>query len=259
MLIEYLFLQLYVGSLLLCNRIWKQSSFGNTTTQWIEPSIISGLCMGCIPYILHLLFLPTSYIRLSLLIDPYLSTGYNTMIYHSIRRYYEIVKKTPPNRNNKVLNVFLLFDPSYVVLLTNRILFIQITTYICSLCGIYSHTIAVYNMLSILFVGYIFYCKYTKQHDIIIKLLTFQGFMYYCIYDMLYTPEWYIRYNGVICILTYFYIYYKWHKKCLVSNNTHQGNTYPLWDMYISHIIVPYTVFRGHYNIQYYFNPHLTN
>ena len=27
----------------------------------------------------------------------------------------------------------------------------------------------------------------------------------------------------------------------------------------IGNIIVPYTVFRGHYNIQYYFNPHLTN
>ena len=245
--------------MLLCNRIWGKSSIGNTTTQWIEPSIISGLCMGCIPYILHLLFLPESYIRPSLLIDPYLSTGYNTMIYHSIRRYYEIVKKTPPNRNNKVLNVFLLFDPSYVVLLTNRTQFIQIITYICVLCKIQSQTIIIYNIVSILFVGYIFYCKYTKQHDTIIKLLTFQGFMYYGIYDMIYTPEWYLRYTSIICILLYFYIYYKWYKKCLLHGDKHHGNTYPLRDMYISHIIIPYAVFRGHYNIQYYFNPHLTN
>ena len=63
---ELLCLHLYVGSLLLCNRIWKQSSFGNTTTQWIEPSIISGLCMGCIPYILHLLFLPTDLVLSSM-------------------------------------------------------------------------------------------------------------------------------------------------------------------------------------------------
>jgi len=259
MFIELLCLQAYIGSLLLCNRIWKQSSFGNTTTQWIEPSIISGLCMGCIPYILHLLFLPTSYLRLSLLIDPYLSAGYNTMIYHSIRRYYEIVKKTPPNTHNKVLQFFLLFDPTYVVLLTNRTQLIQIVTYICVVCKIQSQTIIIYNIVSIFFVGYIFYCKYIQQHDTIIKLLTFQGFMYYGIYDMIYTPEWYIRYNSIICILLYFYIYYKWHKKHLLCNDKYDRNTYPLRDMYISHIIIPYAVFRGHYNIQYYFNVHITN
>ena len=65
-------LGIYICSLLLINEIWKYSSIMNTSKQHIEPSIISGLCMGGIPYLLHMVFFPVQYQQLIIMIDPYL-------------------------------------------------------------------------------------------------------------------------------------------------------------------------------------------
>lgn len=222
---------------LLLNCVWKNSYLPTTTDHAIEPSVIAGILVSGVGYVLHIVYLPESYQYTHALIHPYIILGTTTVIYHSIRRYIEIVIKDRGYSQYMILKVLQICDPTFVSYICIRIPLLQIVAYFSQTTLLYSTTIIVCSIM--------YYCKYTNRYNL--DILTALGMLHTGLCDIVYIPQWYLRYNAVLAVTAYIYVANKWNTNCLTYKKN-SGNTYPNYLMYTSDILAGYLIYRNNYN-----------
>lgn len=235
----------FIGSLLFFNSFWKRICISNTTNNYIEPSVVAGILVGGYPFILHMSFLPDEYQDSYNLINPYIIIGYTTVIYHSIRRYLEIVKKTDGNSKHPILWGLQTIDPIFVNYVSLRFPLILIINYICPNARMVGCRI---NIVYIIVFGTLYYCKFSRKHCETISLLSALGIIFNIVYEAVYRDEWYLRYNCLIFAVIYGRLIYEWDSNRKLNKKTHIGNTYPVLSMYISDIVCGFIIYRSNYN-----------
>ena len=235
----------FISSVLLFNIYWKNSCIPNTTDNYIEPSVVAGILIGGLSFILHVCFLPDEYQDSYYLINPYIIIGYTTVIYHSIRRYLEIVKKTDGNSKHAILWGLQIIDPIFVNYVCIRGVLAEIIYYVSSTEYIFNNLA---NIVYIIVFGYLYYCKYRREYYLNISYLSVLGFIYFSMYEVIYINEWYLRYNVSILSAIYIGLVCEWNNNCIMNKKIHRGNTYPVLSMYISDIVCAIIMYRGNYN-----------
>ena len=235
----------FISPLLIFNNFWKKSCITNTSSDYIEPSIMAGILITGLSYIMHMLLLPTEYQASYSLINPYMIIGMTTVIYHSIRRYLEIVKKTDGSSKHPILWGLQIMDPVFVNYISIRLFLVQLIYHISS--TEYVFNIFTNIVFSLLF-GSLYYCKYSRRYCTFISSISGLGIALNATYEIIYRTEWYLRYNYAVLSVVYALLIYEWGNNRLLNKKRHRGNTYPVISMYISDITAAFLIYRGNYN-----------
>ena len=236
---------MFIGSLLLFNNCWKNSCISNTSSDYIEPSVMAAMLVGGFPYILHMCFLPNKYQNSYNLVNPYIIIGYTTVIYHSIRRYLEILKKTDGNSKHPILWGLQILDPVFVNYACIRWLLALIIYYISTTEYIFNNLL---YMVYIIVFGSLYYCKYSRKYCLTISFLSVLGFIHCSLYEIIYVNEWYLRYNVSILSIIYIGLACEWNNNIILNKTLHRGNSYPVLSMYISDIVGGLLLYHENYH-----------
>ena len=235
----------FISSALLFNMYWKKSCIANTSSNYIEPSVVAGMLVGGLPYIIHMFFLPDDYQDSYYLFNPYIIIGYTTIIYHSIRRCLEILKQTDGYSKQPILWGIQIIDPVFVNYITLRLPIVLMTYRISSNKYIFDN---ITNILYITLFGILYYYKYNRRFCASIGCLSGFGIIFNAIYETIYRNEWHMKYNMLICSLIYIGIIYKWQHNRISNQTKHKGDSYPELIMYIADITGGFIMYRGNHN-----------